>query len=129
MTIPSDRRYAETHEWARLDGDVVTVGITAYAVEHLNDLTHLDLPEVGSSLDKDQNFGTIESVKAVSDLFSPVEGEGVEVNEDRGESVDRLSPDSAWDEWLMKVKVSSPADALDGLMDSAGYEKLMEEEG
>ena len=127
MTIPTDRRYAETHEWARLDGDVVTVGITQHAVEHLTDLTHLDLPDVGTELEKDQNFGTIESVKAVSDMFSPVAGEVIEVNEELADEVERLSPESAWNEWLMKLKVSS-ADALEGLMDAEGYEKQMDEE-
>ena len=124
---PDDRKYMESHEWAKKDGDVVTVGITAFAVEHLSDLTFLDLPEVGSTIEKGERFGEIESVKAVSDLYAPVGGEVIETNEELADSLDRLMEDAFEGGWMMKLRVSS-GDEYDGLMDAAAYEKHIAEE-
>lgn len=121
--VRSDRRYLESHEWAKKDGKVVTVGITAFAVEHLSDLTFLSLPSVGTTLKKGDRFGEIESVKAVSELFAPVSGEVVEVNtslKDRPEDVNGKPHET----WMVKVKLSSPGEA-GGLMDAAAYEALL----
>ncbi|MCH2111317.1 MAG: glycine cleavage system protein GcvH [Planctomycetes bacterium] len=122
---PEDRSYLDSHEWAQLDGDIVTVGITDFALEALGELVFLDLPEVGRALARGEAFGEVESVKAVSDLNSPVGGEIVEVN---SELPDELSPlqESPFEQgWLIKVKVSD-AGALEGLHDATAYEALVD---
>lgn len=128
MARPNDYKYRESHEWAKLDGDVVTLGITDFAVEQLNDLTYCELPEVGDSVSKDESFGEIESVKAVSDLYSPVTGEVVEVNEGVDEDdFAKMKSDAFGAGWLIKVKISDPSE-LDSLKDLASYEKQLEDE-
>ena len=123
---PDDRRYLDTHEWAKLDGDLVVVGITDFAVEELSngnegDLVYCDLPDVGRDIDQGETFGEIESVKAVSDLNAPVAGEIVEINNDIDEHLEVLSEDPGKKGWLIKIK---PADkSLDHLMDAEAYEK------
>lgn len=123
----SDRRYLESHEWARKDGTVVTIGITAFAVEHLSDLTFLSLPTVGTKLKKGDRFGEIESVKAVSELFAPVGGEVIEVNQALVDDVQSLNSDPWEKGWMMKLKVASAAE-YDQLLDGAAYEKKCSEE-
>lgn len=107
--IPNDRRYLETHEWAKLDGDVVVVGITDYAVKHLTDLVFVDLPDVGDQLTKGERFGEIESVKAVSDLNAPVSGEVVEVNELLQDQLELIANSPFEEGWMIKVRMESPA--------------------
>ena len=124
---PDDRKYMQSHEWARKDGDVVTVGITAFAVEHLSDLTFLDLPEVGTRIEKGERFGEIESVKAVSDLFAPIGGEVIETNEELVDSLEILTQDAFEGGWMMKLKVDSDDD-YEGLLDAQAYEKHVAEE-
>ena len=125
---PDDRKYLESHEWAKLDGDVVLVGITDFAVAELSngnegDLVYCDLPEVGRVLEANETFGEIESVKAVSDLNTPVAGEVVEVNLAIEEHLEILGNDP-WDEgWLIKIKPTSKS--MDGLMDAAKYEEFI----
>ncbi|MGC1273140.1 MAG: glycine cleavage system protein GcvH [Planctomycetaceae bacterium] len=114
-------RYLTSHEWAGLVGDVATVGITDFAVSQLTDLTYVELPAVGSTVTRDERFGEVESVKAVSDLYSPVSGEVVEVNSVLDEDVAPLSDDPFGSGWLMKVRVADPS-SLDGLLDRAAYE-------
>jgi glycine cleavage system H protein len=114
-------RYLKSHEWAGLDGDVATVGITDFAVGQLTDLTYVELPKVASTVTQGERFGEVESVKAVSDLYSPVTGEVVEVNESLEEDVAPLSDDPFGTGWLMKVRVTDRS-AFDGLMDRAAYE-------
>ena len=127
---PSDRSYLDSHEWALLDGDVVTVGITDFAVEELSngnegDLVYCDLPDVGREIDQGETFGEIESVKAVSDLKAPVGGEIVEVNSDMMESLETLAEDPWKKGWLIKIK---PTDAsMDHLLDAEAYEKVVTE--
>jgi glycine cleavage system H protein len=126
---PDDRRYYKTHEWAKLDGDVVLVGLTDYAVNELcngneGDLVYCDLPEVGRVLEEGESFGEIESVKAVSDLNSPIAGEVVDINPAIEDHLEILSSDPWNQGWLIKIKPTSRA-ALDQLMDAAGYEAFL----
>jgi glycine cleavage system H protein len=121
---PSDRSYLESHEWAKLDGDIVTVGITDFAVEQLGELVYLDLPETGDDAVCCEGFGEVESVKAVSDVNSPVDGEIVEVNSDLADNLETLQNDPLEGGWLIKVKVNG-ADALNGLLDAAAYEEVV----
>jgi len=114
-------RYLPSHEWAALDGDVATVGITAFAVSQLTDLTYVELPKVGGTVAKGERFGEVESVKAVSDLYSPVTGEVLEVNSVLDEDVAPLSDDPFGSGWLMKVRVTDPS-SLDGLLDRVAYD-------
>jgi len=124
---PNDRSYLDSHEWAQLQGDVATVGITDFAVEQLGELVYLDLPEIGQNVTRGESFGEVESVKAVSDINSPVNGEVVEINSDLPDALDPLQSDALNSGWLIKVKVSG-ADALDGLKDAAAYEEVVASE-
>jgi len=117
----SSVRYLKSHEWAGYEGDVATVGITDFAVGQLTDLTYVELPKVGSRVTQGERFGEVESVKAVSDLYSPVTGEVIEVNQDLEEDVAPLSSDPFGNGWMMKVRVSDPAGA-GALLDRAAYE-------
>lgn len=121
---PSDRSYLDSHEWAQLDGDTAVVGITDFAIEQLGELVYLDLPSVGDTVSRGQSFGEVESVKAVSDLNSPVDGEVVAINEDLPDSLETLQNDPFAGGWLIKVKVAD-ASALDGLKDAAAYEEIV----
>ncbi len=123
MAYPDDRKYTKDHEWIRLSGDMAEVGITDYAQQQLGEVVYVELPEVGSRLAAGQSFGSIESVKAVSELFAPVGGEVVEVNDavkDHPEAVNK-DPHASW---MIKVRVSDPGDAA-GLLDSAQYQGLL----
>jgi glycine cleavage system H protein len=120
--VPSDRRYLESHEWAKKEGSFVLVGITAFAVEHLSDLTFLSLPAVGTKLKKGDRFGEIESVKAVSELFAPVGGEVAAVNTALAEKIESLSADPWNAGWMIKLKNVAEAE-LGALLDAAAYEK------
>ena len=124
---PEDRSYLDSHEWAKLDGDIVTIGITDFAVEQLGELVYLDLPDVGRTLDRGEAFGEVESVKAVSDVNSPVAGEVIETNDGLPDDLDALQNDSLAGGWLIKVKVSG-VDALDGLKNAAAYEEVVASE-
>jgi glycine cleavage system H protein len=123
MSYPTDLKYTKDHEWLRLEGGIGAVGITDFAQQQLGDVVYVELPEVGAQLTAGQVFGTIESGKAVSELYAPVNGEVVEVNaglKDRPEDVNG-KPHEAW---MVKVKLATAGDA-DGLMDAAGYEALL----
>jgi glycine cleavage system H protein len=123
---PDDRRYSRSHEWVRLDGDVATVGITDHAQKELGEVVFVDLPEVGELFDAGQEIGTIESVKAVSELFVPVAGEVVEVNKVLADEPGAVNEDPHGDGWIVKVKVSSDLDK--SLLSAIDYEKFIEEE-
>jgi len=119
---PSDLKYTKDHEWVRIDGTTGTVGITHFAQQQLGDVVYVDLPEVGTTLSVGQAFGTIESVKAVSELFAPVAGTVTEVNtalKDRPDAVNSQPHES----WMIKVTLSNAGDA-DALLDAAAYEAL-----
>jgi glycine cleavage system H protein len=116
---PADLKYTRDHEWIRVTGDLADVGITDYAQAQLGDVVYVDLPAVGRTLTQGEVFGTIESVKAVSELFSPVSGEVVAVNEAASTSPETVNSDPHGT-WLVRVKVSEPAD-LEGLLDAPAY--------
>jgi len=124
---PDDRRYTKSHEWIRLDGDVATVGISDHAQKELGEIVFVDLPEAGEIFDAKEEFGTIESVKAVSEIFLPVAGEIIELNKALAEEPAAVNEDPHGDGWLVKIKISSDAE-LDELMNAADYEKFIEEE-
>lgn len=125
---PSQLKYARTHEWVHLDGDIATIGISQFAVQELTDLVYIDLPSVGTQVSKGATFGEVESVKAVSDLYSPVAGEVVETNEALADDLAALSDDPYGKGWMVRVKVSSPSD-LDDLMDATAYEQFCQSQG
>lgn len=118
-------KYAKTHEWVSVDGDVATIGITDFAVQALTDLVYVDLPTVGKQISAGENCGEVESVKAVSDLYAPVSGEIIEVNEPLADDLDLLSSDAFGKGWILKIRMSNPAD-IDQLLDRAAYEKVCE---
>ncbi len=123
--ILDDIRYADSHEWVKLEGDIATVGITDYAQHALGDIVYVDMPEVGDEVTKGEEFGAVESVKAASDLISPISGEVVEINEALEDEPGLVNQD-AFGNWIMKVKVSD-ASEIDDLLDAVAYAKLCEE--
>lgn len=121
--VPDDRKYTEEHEWVQIDGDVATVGVTDFAANELGDVVFVELPEVGSEFSQGDTIGTIESVKAVADLFLPVSGEITEINETVADSPELVNSDAMDDGWLFKVKLSEVAE-MDQLIDAAAYSEL-----
>lgn len=128
MGYPADRRYTNEHEWARLDGGLVSVGITQYAQDSLGDVVYVELPKVGAELTRGQAFGVVESTKAVSELFAPVSGKVVEVNTPLADSPEKVNQDPHGAAWMVKVQPSKAAE-LDVLMSSEQYEKFLAESG
>jgi glycine cleavage system H protein len=126
-SIPEDNRYAKTHEYAHPEGDIATVGITDHAQKELGDVVATELPKVGTQLDANEEMGTIESVKAVSDLFAPVSGEVIEVNEALTERPELVNTDPYGDGWLVRIRMSDPTE-LDDLMGAEEYEEYLETE-
>lgn len=124
MASPSDRKYTKEHEWVKLDGDVGTVGITDYAQDQLGDIVFVDMPVSGTSVTALQKFGEIESVKAVSELYSPVSGEVVERNDGLEGSPQRVNDDPYGDGWMIRVRLSS-AGEVDALMSAEEYEDFL----
>lgn len=123
---PTDLRYSKDHEWIRLAGDRGTIGITDYAQKQLGDVVYVELPAVGRVLKAGESFGTVESVKAVSELFSPVAGEVVEINPDLAGKPELINKDPYAGAWMVVVKVD--ASAANDLMDAAAYQKYVESE-
>jgi glycine cleavage system H protein len=124
LAVPEELQYTKTHEWVRREDDVATVGITDHAQDELGDVVFIELPEQGASFGAGDAFGTVESVKAVSDLYAPVGGEVVEVNEALNDSPEKINEEPYGDGWIIRLRVSEEADLL-----SAGdYETLLEEE-
>lgn len=122
---PDDRKYLDSHEWVKVEGEYAYIGITDYAVSHLSDLVFLDLPDLGTDLMMKEPFAEIESVKAVSDLYCPVTGEVVEHNEELLGDLNILTSDP-WDKgWMVKVLLQIPSE-IDQLLDAAAYEKSLE---
>lgn len=124
--VPADLKYSRTHEWVRIEDDVVTVGITDHAQAELGDIVYLDLTEPGRILKIEDRFGEVESVKAVSELFSPVAGEVIETNTDIADTTDVVNTDPYGQGWLMKVRLSNTSH-LNELMDAVDYEKFADE--
>jgi glycine cleavage system H protein len=128
IELPDDLRYTKEHEWARVDGNQVTVGITQFAVEALGDITQVDLPKEGEAVSKDAIFGTVESVKAVSDLFAPVSGKVLKVNDPITDSPETVNEDCYDEGWMIIVEMSNPKE-LDSLLTAEQYEEYLKEQG
>ena len=120
MTYPDDRRYTKEHEWVKVEGGQGRVGITDYAQKQLGDVVYLELPEVGRALKAHEQFGTVESVKAVSELFSPVSGEVVAVNSPLVSKPETINADPHGQGWMLEVRLADPGE-VSGLMDAAAY--------
>jgi len=129
MNIPNDRRYAASHEWAKVSGDgVITIGISEHAQDALGDIVFVELPDVGQSLNAGDEFGVVESVKAASDLYSPVSGEVTEVNSSLEDAPETINESPYEEGWIIKVKVSDSSE-LDALQDADAYKATAEAEG
>ena len=118
---PSELKYASSHEWARLDGDVVTVGITDHAQEALGDLVYVELPDVGDTVSAGDEAGVVESVKAASDIYAPVSGEVIAVNDELGDTPELINTDPYNEGWIYKIRISDVSE-LDNLMSGDEYD-------
>ena len=127
MSTPEDNRYAKSHEYVHVEGDVATIGITDYAQKELGDVVFVELPQVGSQLDAADELGSIESVKAVSELFSPVTGEVIEINEALADKPELVNTDPWGDGWMIRVRLSDLTE-VDELMTAEEYEEYLEKE-
>lgn len=128
MSRPANLKYTPSHEWVRVEGDVAVVGITDYAVEQLSDLAFVDLPDKGSTAEKDKRFGEIESTKSVSDLIAPVSGEIIDVNTEVIENLQLISGSPFDEGWLIRIRLAKPAE-LNSLLSAEAYaERLTHEE-
>jgi glycine cleavage system H protein len=123
---PDELKYHREHDWARIEGETATLGVTWYAQDALGELVHYEPPDVGSSLARDESYGEVESVKAVSDLIAPLSGEVVEVNQAVVEAPETVNSDPYGQGWLVKVRLSDPGE-VDDLLDVQAYKKLLEE--
>ena len=126
MKIPNELKYTKDHEWIAIDGEIATVGITDFAQRELGDIVYVEIETVGELLKADEVFGSVEAVKTVSDLFLPIEGEILELNEDLETSPEDVNNDPYDKGWMIKMKVSNPSD-LDNLLTSDDYKKLIGE--
>ncbi len=124
MNIPEDLQYTKSHEWVRIEGDTVTIGITDHAQDELGDVVFVELPDEGDTFDAGESFGTVESVKAVSDLYTPVGGEVVEVNSALEDAPENINEDPYGEGWIVKLRTTDDAD----LLSPEEYEKVVEEE-
>jgi glycine cleavage system H protein len=124
VSVPEELQYTRSHEWVRTEGDTATIGITDHAQDELGDIVFVELPEVGATFAAGDSFGTVESVKAVSDLYAPVGGEVVEVNEALDDSPEKINEDPYGEGWIVKLSVSDEGD----LLSASDYEQLLEEE-
>ena len=127
MEFPEDLKYSKEHEWVLVEGSVATVGITDYAQDQLGDIVFVELPAVGDKVSKEDAFGVVESVKAVSDTYAPVSGKVVEVNDDLPENPEMLNEDPYGDGWIIKIEMNDP-DELQDLMTATEYEEYVAEE-
>jgi len=126
MEIPADLKYSKEHEWVRVEGKIAVIGITDHAQEQLGDVVMVEIPAEGTVVTKDETFGVVESVKAVSDIFAPISGKIVEINEPVAESPGILNEDCYGEGWLVKVEISKPGD-LEDLMSAQAYEAYLKE--
>ena len=127
MEFPKELRYSREHEWVAVEENIATIGITDYAQDQLGDIVYVELPEVGTQVTKDEAFGVVESVKAVSDIYAPVSGMVTEVNVGLPDSPETINEDAYGDAWMIRVEMSDP-DELEDLMKAAEYKKFVEEE-
>lgn len=124
MNVPAELKFTQEHEWVKLEGNVATVGITDYAQAELSDVVFVELPEVGDSVENGETFGTIEAVKALSELFSPISGKVVAVNDQLADSPELVNSDPYGDGWMIKVEVGDPA-SVDSLLSADDYKNLI----
>jgi glycine cleavage system H protein len=125
-SYPDDLKYHAEHDWARIDGDEAVLGVTWYAQDALGELVHYEAPDVGSTVSKDSSYGEVESVKAVSDLISPLSGEVLEVNAKVVDAPETVNDDPYGDGWLIRIRLSSP-DEVAELLEVAAYKKVLDE--
>lgn len=126
MTVPSELKYSKEHEWVKVDGDIVTIGITDFAQSELGDIVFVELPEEGDELTSGDSFGSVESVKTVSELYAPLSGKVVEVNEELEDSPEFVNESSYDKDWMVKVELSDKAQ-LDELLDADAYSEMIGE--
>ena len=124
MSVPEELQYTRSHEWVRIEGDTATIGITDHAQDELGDVVFVELPDEGATFDAGESFGTVESVKAVSDLYAPVGGEVVEVNSALEDAPENINEDPYGEGWIVKLRTTDRAD----LLSPEEYEKVVEEE-
>ena len=124
MSIPAELKYTKDHEWVRLDGDIATVGITAFAQGELGDIVYVEIETIGETIDKEEIFGSIEAVKTVSDLFMPLSGELLELNEALDGNPELVNSDPYGEGWMVKLKISD-ASEFDSLLDATAYGNLI----
>ncbi len=124
-SYPDDLKYHEEHDWARIEGDHATFGVTWYAQDALGEVVFFDPPQIGAAVSKDQTYAEVESVKAVSDVFAPLSGEIVEVNEALGDSPERINQDPYGEGWMIKVRMSDPSE-VERLMDVEAYKEMLQ---
>jgi len=122
--VADDRKYTKDHEWVLTDGEIGTIGVTEYAAHELGDVVFLELPEPGATVSAGEAVGTIETVKSVEDLFCPVSGEVVEINETVLDAPETVNQDPHGDGWLIRIRIADPAE-IEGLMDAAAYAELI----
>jgi glycine cleavage system H protein len=125
LEYPDDLKYLDSHEYARLDGEIATIGITAFAVDQLGDIVFLELPEVGDALEKGETFGTVESVKAVEDLKAPISGTVIERNDVLLDTPEQLADDPYGEAWMLKVRINDP-DERDDALSATEYQEQVE---
>lgn len=126
IEYPEDLKYLDSHEYVRFDGEIATIGVSAFAIDQLGDVVFLELPEVGDAVETAETFGTIESVKAVEDLYPPVSGTVIERNDTAVDAPETLAEDPFGEGWLIKVKVDNPDDELEDVLSAAQYRSLVE---
>jgi len=124
LNLPEDVLYTDDHEWAKKDGDIVRIGISDYAQDQLGDIVFVELPDVGSSFDKGEEFGTVESVKAVSELYMPIGGEIMAINEELADEPERVNSDPYNGGWMVDIKLSDPAE-LEAMKPKADYLEML----
>ncbi|SHI89285.1 glycine cleavage system H protein [Mesonia phycicola] len=124
MGAPKDLKYTKDHEWVKIDGDIATVGITEFAQGELGDIVYVEVETVDEELDREEVFGTVEAVKTVSDLFLPLSGEIIEFNEALEDEPENVNTDPYGDGWMIKIKISNPAEVED-LLDESAYKELI----
>jgi glycine cleavage system H protein len=121
---PENFRYTKEHEWVRVDGDTGTVGITDHAQKELGDIVYVDLPKAGTVVEHGKSLGSVESVKAVSDIYAPISGEVLEINQALADAPEKLNQDPHGEAWLVKIRLSAPAE-IDGLLSAADYQSYI----
>ncbi len=127
MNFPEDLKYTKEHEWCRVSGNRAVIGITDHAQDQLGDIVYVELPDVGDPVKKGESFGVVESTKAVSELFAPVTGKVVEVNDPLSDAPETINEDPYEEGWMIQIEVSDPKE-LEQLLDAAAYRKFLEEE-